>query len=880
MVDEPNNLDEVYKSVHCQQWLNAMAEEIASMEHHKVWELVDLPRGKRAVGDRWIFKVKKDAHGNVERFRARLVVKGYDQRPGRDFGETFSPVARFDEIKTLQAIAAKESLALYQFDVKTAFLNSELNEEVYTTKPEGFSDNSGRVCKLLKAVYGLKQSSRARNQEITKRLVGMGMTQSKADPCVYYTEGKTRLIVALYVDDGLTMGRDLATVQESLEKLGRQLEITSKPLIHFLGMHVEISDDRSEIKIHKSNYISELLERFQVKNSKETATPIDNNSKSAYDDEIDPSLPYREIIGALLYLTIATREKEEHNTLLVTTGSLLGLLSSARLIHADATYKICPKHLCKQLFTIHGNRSGHVVMVACAFMNKSDSEAYGWIFRQLKLAAPGLTVAAYMGDWDGAMSKAVRSKFDDVDLYGCHFHFAQSLVRRARGKWCAGLGNGIRKPGEVLSIFLGFSVLPLLPPEMILPTFGTLAARARTVHVGFPGFLDYIESHWLQRIGPEDLSVFGLRQRTNDDVESNNGKLLRKVGPHGPVWSLIATIAECAQDVMVDKIIHSRGVEHILSRPRKATKFNKLRVKLSWELLTRGEISAVEFIERVKYKVGKRNHLLCLKGHIDTGYSEKTPSICIDIDDDHNYAKKPNRAQLSPNFCASPAFDSVNDGEEGRKENVPDEGVKVFGDVSISRLGVTANNLNTLAGTNWLNDKIIDIYLNLIVNRNRDSPHLPKVFSFSTFFLDFYKRHGYDEVSKWTRRDDIFAKDIFLVPVYTKSHWCMASIDWRTRVIKYMDSLGGQNDDCLSLLRTYLAQEMAHKKNCELDLSEWHVEYANNIPQQRNSFDCGVFALKYADHIAQDAKINFSQEDMPAFRESLMLEILQSSLIL
>ncbi|XP_018494652.1 uncharacterized protein LOC108864133 [Galendromus occidentalis] len=106
MVDGPNNIDEVYKSVHCQQWLNAMAGE-----------------------------VKKDAHGNVERFRARLVVKGYDQRPGRDFGETFSPVARFDTIKTLLAIAAKESLALYQFDVKTAFLNSELNEEEISHVP-------------------------------------------------------------------------------------------------------------------------------------------------------------------------------------------------------------------------------------------------------------------------------------------------------------------------------------------------------------------------------------------------------------------------------------------------------------------------------------------------------------------------------------------------------------------------------------------------------------------------------------------------------------------------------------------------------------------------------------------------------------------------
>ncbi|XP_018493709.1 uncharacterized protein LOC100899261 [Galendromus occidentalis] len=619
-----------------------------------------------------------------------------------------------------------------------------------------------------------------------------------------------------------------------------------------------------------------------------------------------------------------------HNTLLVTTRTLLRLLSEAKLIHADATYKIRPRELCKQIFTIHGNWGGHVGMVACALMNRADVEAYRWVLQQLKQAAPYLTVEAYMGDWDCAMRKAVRSEFSDIHLFGCHFHYSQSLLKKAKS---LGLGGGILKPGAILSNFLAFTALPLLPPELINPTFEALAARAMDLHVGFPPFLEYVASHWLRTIGPHDLSVFGLQQRTNNDVEANNGKLLRRAGRNGPVWKLLATITEFAQDTAVNKMIHERGVEYILSRPSKPTKENKLRVNSSWELLASGNITAVEFIDRVKFKAGKRNHLLTLRKEGRTGdpipkawlkeQSEKnldkgdyqprgddatqSGDSCCDLSEedgfsehdeepchddhgsadfdflrDHSYAKHPKRfggANTVRYEQSHNRFPPITYEMRMIIKDVFEKPSKALGDVSISRIAVSSEDLRSLIGLNWLNDVVINVYLNLIVNRSRDDPRLPRVYSFNTFFLECYSKHGYADVSKWTRRDDIFAQDIVLVPVHRTNHWAMAIIDMRQKMIKYMDSQGNRNDDCLEMLRDYLADEISHKKKSELNFDQWRLSNEQDIPLQQNGSDCGVFALKYADYAARDAKIDFTQEDMPYYREMMIYEIAQSMIM-
>ena len=143
-------------------WYDAMKDEIDSLSSNEVWDFVELPNGIKAIGCKWVFKTKKDSSGNIERYKARLVAKGFTQKEGIDYKETFSPVSKKDSLRIIMALVAHFDLELQQMDVKTAFLNGNLEEEVYMIQPEGFSSSNGEhlVCKLKKSIYGLKQASR------------------------------------------------------------------------------------------------------------------------------------------------------------------------------------------------------------------------------------------------------------------------------------------------------------------------------------------------------------------------------------------------------------------------------------------------------------------------------------------------------------------------------------------------------------------------------------------------------------------------------------------------------------------------------------------------------------------------------------------------
>ena len=146
------------------QWLNAMKSEMDSMYTNQVWTLVDPPEGIKPIGCKWIFKKKTDMEGNVITYKARLVAKGYRRKQGVDYDETFSLVAMLKSIRILLAIAAHYDYEIWKMDVKTAFLNGNLTEEVYMTQPEGLTSGSGsKVCKLQRSIYGLKQASRSWN---------------------------------------------------------------------------------------------------------------------------------------------------------------------------------------------------------------------------------------------------------------------------------------------------------------------------------------------------------------------------------------------------------------------------------------------------------------------------------------------------------------------------------------------------------------------------------------------------------------------------------------------------------------------------------------------------------------------------------------------
>ena len=201
---EPRNAQEALNSPARRQWQEALDSEYSSLMKNDAWSLVKLPKDRSAVGCRWVFKVKYNADGSVERHKARLVAKGYSQEEGVDYEETYSPVARYTSIRTVLAIANYLDLELHQMDVQTAFLNAELQEEIYMVQPDGYVEQGKEdlVCKLNKSLYGLKQSSRCWFKTMDSFLKESGYEQCKSDSCLYVRRvGDDMVIIALYVDD-------------------------------------------------------------------------------------------------------------------------------------------------------------------------------------------------------------------------------------------------------------------------------------------------------------------------------------------------------------------------------------------------------------------------------------------------------------------------------------------------------------------------------------------------------------------------------------------------------------------------------------------------------------------------------------------------------
>ena len=307
-VDEPRNYTDAVNSPQHEEWKAAMEEEMRSLEETSTWSLVDLPPGRKAVSNRWVYKVKRGADGEIDRFKARLVAKGYSQKQGVDYNETFSPVARFDTIRTVLSVAANEKLELKQFDVKSAFLNGVLQEEIFMEQPEGFQDSTRKVCKLNKSLYGLKQSPRCWNERFKDVLFRFGLRESEADSCLFYrVTSADKLIVVIYVDDGLVAATKKSTADEFLKELKATFQITSGDVGYFLNMLIEVRDDGS-VFIGQQKYAEDVLRRFKMEDCNKVSTPIEGYIQPGEAEAAESTLvPYREAVGCLMYLAVVTR---------------------------------------------------------------------------------------------------------------------------------------------------------------------------------------------------------------------------------------------------------------------------------------------------------------------------------------------------------------------------------------------------------------------------------------------------------------------------------------------------------------------------------------------------------------------------------------------
>jgi hypothetical protein len=301
---EPKNFNEASKDDH---WVKVMNDELDQIEKNNTWEMVHRPEGKNVIGSKWIFKNKLNEQGQVVRNKARLVCKGYAQIEGLDFDETFAPVARLEAIIMFLAYACHKRFKVYQMDVKSAFLNGDLSEEVYMEQPEGFefSDNPVLVCKLKKDLYGLKQAPRAWYHRLNTYLKDKGFKRGTIDNNLYIKiEDNDLLIVLVYVDDIIFRCNKDSLVQWFTSAMESEFEMSMIGELSFF-LVLQITQRSEGMFISQEKYLREMLKRFQMEDSKPVGTPMVTGCKLSKDDDsldVDQS-SYKSVIDNLLYIT-------------------------------------------------------------------------------------------------------------------------------------------------------------------------------------------------------------------------------------------------------------------------------------------------------------------------------------------------------------------------------------------------------------------------------------------------------------------------------------------------------------------------------------------------------------------------------------------------
>lgn len=193
-------------------------------------------------------------------------------------------------------------------------------------------------------------------------------------------------------------------------------------------------------------------------------------------------------------------------------------------------------------------------------------------------------------------------------------------------------------------------------------------------------------------------------------------------------------------------------------------------------------------------------------------------------------------------------------------------------------LRIKKNDLETLKGLNWVNDEVINFYMNLLIDRSQD-PNYPDTHTINTFFYPKLLKEGYDSIKRWTQKTDIFKKNYFMIPINNGIHWSLAVINFDKKVLEYYDSLEYPGEECLKTLQKFLKAEYLDKKKSYLDLSRWKNTIIKNIPLQENGSDCGVFMLVYAEYISANKVFDFNQQNMKSFRTKITYEILKKKIL-
>ena len=321
---EPRSLAEAQKRPDWPLWEKAIEEELATLRAAGTWEVVDAPRGVNIVGSKWVFRAKKDAAGNVVRYKARLVAQGFSQVLGVDYFDTFAPVARLASIRTVLAFAAAEDYETGQIDIKGAYLNGELTEDevIFMKQAPGYmevaNDGKVKVLRLKKTLYGLKQAGRRWYQKLVEIMTKLGFSRCEGDQAVFYRRcEKTNvlIIVLVHVDDCSIVGKTRALIARFKVEIAKFVDITDMgELSWILGVEIKRIREERRILLSQRSYLDSIQRRYGLEDLKPITTPMDPNIRltSAQSPSTTKEIasicnvPYHEAVGSLLYATLGT----------------------------------------------------------------------------------------------------------------------------------------------------------------------------------------------------------------------------------------------------------------------------------------------------------------------------------------------------------------------------------------------------------------------------------------------------------------------------------------------------------------------------------------------------------------------------------------------
>lgn len=410
------------------EWNNAMVREINALVENDTYEVVPLPENRKIIKGRWVYAIKSDKNGN-KTYKARYVAKGFTQEEGIDYSETFSPTTRMSSIRTLSQIAVQHDLEIHQMDVKAAYLNAPIDCELFVEQPLGFEekDKDKYVLKLKKSLYGLKQSGRNWNNTLDQHLSKEGFIRSINEPCLYFNRVKN-IFLLIWVDDIMIAAKssDMRHIKGLLEDKFHMKDLGQ--IDYFLGIEFEIGKDT--ISMSQSNFISTILERFGMTNCKPRATPIEMKPLKGDETPLNANelTRYRQMVGALIYLMVATRPDLSY-----AVTKLSQYMSNALQLHMTMA-----KHVLRYLKgTIHEKLSFMKSNEPFSITGFCDSD---WANSEDRKSVTGY---AFKLSKNGSLISWKSKKQPTVALSSCEAEYMSLTSATQEGKYLCSLLNEI-----------------------------------------------------------------------------------------------------------------------------------------------------------------------------------------------------------------------------------------------------------------------------------------------------------------------------------------------------------------------------------------------------------------------------------------------------